>query len=91
MFRYYYIGVYLSICFSIATLLHDSFILELGQRLQHVDADLLWIIVQTGTDEPKPIQCQDPAMQLVGLVLLVLLIFLIRYLFHGDLPSSSQT
>ena len=56
---------------------HNSFIPELGQHLQHVDADLLRIIVQTGADNAQPVRCQDPAMQLVGLVLLVLLIFLI--------------
>ena len=55
---------------------HDSFISELVQLLQHVLADLFRIIVQTSANDAKPIQCQYPAMQLVGLVLLIL-IFLI--------------
>ena len=54
--------------------INDSFTPELGQHLRHVDANLLRIIVQTGTDEAEAIRCQYPAMQLVGLVLLVLLI-----------------
>ena len=61
---------------------------ELGQHLQHVDADLLRIIVQTGADDTETVRCQYPTMQLVGLVLLVLLIFLIRNLLHGLLRSS---
>ena len=64
---------------------NDSFIPELGQHLQHVDADLLRIIIQTGADDAEAVRCQYPAMQLVGLVLLVLLIFLIRNLFHAKL------
>ena len=56
---------------------YDSFIPELGQHLQHVDAELLWIIVQTGADDTETVRCQYPAMQLVSLVLLVFLIFLI--------------
>ena len=44
-----------------------------------MDADLLRIIVQTSadepepirSDEPEPIRCQYPAMQLIGLVLLI--------------------
>ena len=36
-----------------------------------MDADLLRIIVQTSADEPEPIRCQYPAMQLIGLVLLI--------------------
>jgi len=67
---------------------NDSFIPELGQHLQHVDADLLWVIIQTSTDDAKAVRCQDAAMQLVGLVLLVLLIFLIRYLLHDDLQKQ---
>ena len=55
-------------------LFHYSFIPELGQHLQHVDADLLGIIVQTGADDAEAVRCQYPAMQLVGLVLLVFLI-----------------
>jgi hypothetical protein len=58
-------------------LVHNSFIPELSQHLQHVDADLLRIIIQTGADDAKAIWRQYPAMQLVSLVLLVLLIFLI--------------
>ena len=72
-------------------LFHDSFTPELCQHLQHVDADLLWIIIQTGADDAETIRCQNPAMQLVGLVLLVLLIFLVRYLFHGNPQSCSIT
>ena len=67
---------------------NDSFIPELGQHLQHVDADLLWVIIQTSTDDAKAVRFQDAAMQLVGLVLLVLLIFLIRYLLHDDLQKQ---
>ena len=70
---------------------NDSFIPELGQHLQHVDADLLWVIIQTSTDGAKAVRCQYPTMQLVGLVLLVLLIFLIRYLLHDSLRSSRET
>ena len=55
----------------------EAFIPELGQHLQHVDADLLWVITQTGTDDAEAIRCQNPAMQPVGLILLVFLIFLI--------------
>ena len=47
-----------------------------------MDADLLWIIIQTGADDAEAIWRQDTAMQLIGLVLLVLLIFLIRYLLN---------
>ena len=56
---------------------YDSFIPELGQHLQHVDADLLRIIIKTGADDTKAIRRQYPSMQLVGLVLLILLIFFI--------------
>ncbi len=62
--------------------INDSFIPELIQHLRHVDANLLRIIVQTGTDEAEAIRCQYPAMQLVVLVLLIFLILLIRYLLH---------
>ena len=68
-----------------------AFIPELRQHLQHVNTNLLQIIIQTGADDAEAARCQYPAMQLIGLVLLVLLIFLIRYLLHGDLLSSSQT
>ena len=61
---------------------------ELGQHLQHVDTDLLRIVIQTSADDTEAVRCQYPAMQLVGLVLLILLIFLIRYLLHGSLRSS---
>ena len=54
----------------------EAFTPELRQHLQHVDADLLRIIVQTGADDTEAIRCQYPTMQLVGLVLLVLLIFI---------------
>ena len=67
---------------------HNSFIPELGQHLQHVDADLLRIIIQTGADDAEAVRCQYPAMQLVVLVLLVLLIFLIRYLLHDSLQRQ---
>ena len=64
---------------------------ELCQHLQHVYANLLRIVVQTGADDAEAIRCQYPAMQLVSLVLLVLLIFLVRYLLHGNLRSSRTT
>ena len=47
---------------------NNSFIPELGQHLQHVEADLLWIIIQTGTDDTEAVWCQNPAMQPVGLI-----------------------
>ena len=50
------------------------------------NTDLLRIIIQTSADDAESIRCQYPAMKLVGLVLLVLFIFLIRYLLHDDLP-----
>ena len=50
-----------------------TFIPELGQHLQHVNTDLLRIIVQTGADDAEAVWYQNPAMQLIGLVLLVLL------------------
>ena len=49
------------------------------------NTDLLRIIIQTGTDDAEAVRGQYPAMQLVDLVLLVLLIFVIRYLLHDDL------
>ena len=58
---------------------------ELRQHLQHVDADLLRVIIQPSADDAKAGRRQDAAMQLVGLILLVLFIFLIRYLLHADL------
>lgn len=66
---------------------HNSFISELGQHLQHVLADLLRIIIQTGTDDTEAVRCQYPAMQLVGLVSLLSFIFFIRYLLHDILMS----
>ena len=72
-------------------LFHDSFTPELCQHLQHVDADLLWIIIQTGADDAETIRCQNPAMQLVVQVLLVFLIFLIQYLLHTIDLSSFRT
>ena len=41
-------------------------------------------------DVPQTLLPQELS-EAVGDILLVLLIFLIRYLLHGDLPSSSQT
>lgn len=67
-----------------------AFIPELGQPLQHVLSDLLRIIIQTGADDAEAIRYQDTAMQLVGQVLLILLIFLIGYLLHGNLQSSRE-
>ena len=67
---------------------HNSFIPELGHHLQHVDANLLRIIVQTGADDPEAVRCQDPAMQLVALVLLVGFIFLICDLLHSVLHKQ---
>lgn len=54
-----------------------------------VYADLLKIIIKTGADDTKAIRRQYSAMQLVGLVLLVLLIFFIRDLHHFGLPINS--
>ena len=39
--------------------LHDSFIPEPGQYLQHKDANLLRHIIQTGTDSAETIRCQS--------------------------------
>ena len=47
---------------------YDSFIPELGEHLQHVNTYLLWVVIQTSTDDAEAIRCQDTAMQLVGLV-----------------------
>jgi len=66
-------------------ILGETFIPELGQHLQHVDADLLRFVVQTSADDTEAVWCQYPAMQLVVLVSLVGFIFLIRYLFQGNL------
>lgn len=52
---------------------NDSFISELGQHLQYVNTDLLRIMIQTGADNADAVRQQYPAMQLVGLVMLVLL------------------
>ena len=77
----YYNRKYFSIVFLLLVLscadIEQPFISELGQHLQHVDADLLWIVVQPRADEAEAVRRQDAAMQLVRLVLLVLLIFLI--------------
>ena len=54
-------------------------------------ADLLRIKIQTCADDAEAVRCQYPAMQLVGLVLLVFLIFLIRYLLRDSLRSSRET
>ena len=69
-------------------LFYHTFIPELGQHLQHVDADLLRIIIQPCTDDTETVRRQNAAMQLVGLVLLVLLIFFIRYLFLYSISVS---
>ncbi len=61
---------------------NDSFIPELDQHLQHTDTDLFRIVVHTGADGAEAVWCQYSAIQLIGLVLLILLIFFIR-------PSSS--
>ena len=45
----------------VVVLFLDSFIPELGQHLQHVDADLLRIIIQPCADDAKTVQCQYPA------------------------------
>ena len=42
-----------------------------------MDADLLWIIVQPGTDNAKAVRGQTTSLALVVFVLLVLLIFLV--------------
>ena len=55
-----------------------------------MNADLLRIIVQTSADDAEAVRRQDAAMQLIGLVLLVLLIFFIRNLFDVDLRSFQQ-
>ncbi|MBR2822102.1 MAG: hypothetical protein IKE24_00210, partial [Clostridia bacterium] len=41
--------------------------------------------------DPEPVRRQGSAMQLVGQVLLVLFIFLVRYLLHRALRSSRET
>ena len=68
--------------------INNTFIPEFGKHLQHMNADLLRIVIQTGADDTEAVWCQYPTMQLVGLVLLVLLIFLIRYLLDEYLRSS---
>ena len=68
----------------------EAFISELRNHLQHVDADLLRIVVQTGADDAEAIRCQYPAMQFVGLVLLVPLIFLVRDLLNGGYPVKLE-
>ena len=50
-----------------------------------MDSVFLWPIIQTGADDAEPIRCQYPAMQLIGLVLLI---FLIRYLLQSNLRFS---
>ena len=59
------------------SLFNDTFIPELRHHLQHVNADLPRIIIKPGADYTEAIWRQYPAMQSVGLILLVLLIFLI--------------
>ena len=66
-------------------LIHDSFIPELGKHLQHMLSDSFRVIIESGTDNSQTVRRQYPAMQLVGLVLLILLIFLIRYLLQAKL------
>jgi len=60
-----------------AFLFHDSLTPELGQHLQHVDADLLRIVVQPRTYYSEAVRRQDAAMQFVYLIPLVLLISVI--------------
>ena len=52
-------------------LLEDEVGFRIFERSGHWYADLLRIIIQTGADDTKAVRRQDPAMQLVGLVLLV--------------------
>lgn len=54
-------------------------------------SDLFRIVVQTGADDAEAVRCQNPAMQLIRLVLPVPLIFLIRYLLYSNLRLSSDT
>ncbi len=39
---------------------------ELRPHLQHMDADLLRIVIQTSADDAKAVRCQYPAMKLVS-------------------------
>ena len=54
-------------------------------------SDLFRIVVQTGADDAEAVRWQNPAMQLIRLVLPVPLIFLIRYLLYSNLRLSSDT
>ena len=72
-------------------LFHNTFIPELGQHLQHVDADLLRIIIQPCTYDAKAVRCQDATMQPVCLILLVLFVFFIRYLASFGPPIVSTS
>ena len=79
----YFFQFHLPLSLTNPDLVHDTLIPELGQHLQHVDTDLLRIIIQTGADDAKAIWRQYPAMQLVSLVLLVLL-FDICFIWTSD-------
>ena len=65
---------------------YDTFIPELGQHLQHVNADLLRIIIETSADDTKAVGRQDFALYLVALIPPELIIFFVRYLLHSPSP-----
>jgi hypothetical protein len=70
---------------------YNPFAPELRQHLQPMLGDLFGITVNAGADDPEPVRRQNSAVQLVGQVLLILLIFLDRYLLHGNLRLSWKT
>ena len=53
--------------------------------------DLFGITVNADADNSEPVRRQGFTMQLVGQVLLMLFIFLVRYLLHRALRSSRET
>ncbi|OON84945.1 hypothetical protein BXO88_14860 [Oribacterium sp. C9] len=63
--------------FAASILFISVYQFTLSQHLKHVDADLIRIIIKIGADDTQAIRCQYPAMQPVGLVLLIFLIYLI--------------
>ena len=58
-------------CLFFRVLVHNSYIIELGQYLQNVEADPLRIIVQSRRDDAEAVWRQDMAIQLVRPVLLM--------------------
>ena len=58
-------------CLFFRVLVHNSYIIELGQYLQNVEADPLRIIVQSRRDDAEAVWRQDMAIQLVRPALLM--------------------